>query len=122
MARSAEKKSRYEVVCAACNTIFRPGKSSPIGVTNFRYPSCSQTLEFVSNHDYLILMSSIVSGLSLTYILGYSGFTFVLISIGATVLMLLLITGVRYHIWPPKAQHTSQGSDVSMHLTEKPPD
>jgi hypothetical protein len=117
VAEKVEGKSRYVVICPACTTRFRPGKSSPIGLTTLPCPNCSTVLEYVPKNDNLVFLSSIASALILAYVLGYRGLTFVLVTIGGAVLTLMLITGALYHIWPPKAQPSS----VGLRLTEKPP-
>jgi hypothetical protein len=113
-------KSRYAVSCPVCDVSFRPGKSSPIGLTTFCCPDCHASLEYMPKNDNLIFMSSIATALILAYVLGYHGLMFALVAIASTALMLLLITGALYHIWPPKAQQVWRGSD-SLRLTEKPP-
>jgi hypothetical protein len=110
-------RSRYAVRCPCCSYTFRPGVSNSSGLTKYRCPNCSQLLEFEPKNDYLILMSSIASAVVLSYVLGYHGLTFVLVSIGATVLILLLVNGALYHLWPPKVQPTSN-EDVELNLRQ----
>ena len=113
-------KSRYAVSCPVCGASFRPGMSTPMGVTTFRCPDCSQLLEFVNENEQLVFWPSLCLAIIATYLLGYRGLMFALVTIGVASLILLFIVGVRYHIWPPKVQQTSRGPDVGLRLREKP--
>jgi small-conductance mechanosensitive channel len=90
--------------------------STPMGLTTFRCPDCSQLLETVNENEYIIFMSSIGLATIVTYLLGYRGLMFALVTIGLASLILLFIVAVRYHIWPPKVQQTSRGPDIGLRL------
>jgi len=91
-----------------------------MGVTTFHCPRCGELLEYAHRHDSLILLISTVSAVILAFYFGYRGLTLFFVAIGATLLILFLVGGVRYQIWPPKAQQPLRKNDTGFHLTDKP--
>jgi hypothetical protein len=108
-------KSRYAVSCPVCGASSRPGMT-PMGLTTFRCPDCSQLLEFVNKNEYLVVLPSFWLAIIATYVLGYRGLMFAVATLVITSVMILVIVAVLYHIWPPKVQQTSRGPDVGLRL------
>lgn len=113
-------QSKRSVICPACGASFRPGKHSPMSLTSFRCPVCSQLLEFVNEHEHLVFWPSLSLAIIATYLLGYRGLMFVVVAIVISFVIILVIVAVRYHLWPPKVQQTSRDRDVELRLRDKP--
>ncbi len=120
MYQNAELKSRYAVTCPVCSVIFRPGLSSPMGITTFRCPQCGELLKYATRHELLLLTISMVAAVVLVFYLGYRGLNLVLMTIGCTFLIMILVVSVIFHIWPPKVQQSLRKGDSELHLTDKP--
>ena len=90
-----------------------------MGITTFRCPNCGELLEYVPRNDVLVLISSMAAAAVLAFSLGYRGFTFFLVTVAATLLIVFVVVGLIYHLWPPKAQRSYKNGDTGLHLTDK---